>query len=441
MNNKFEICIIGVGYVGLVTAVCFAELGNTVWCIDSDCKKIGELNQGIVPFYEPGLEDMLAKNINSNRIRFTTDLGTGVESSFIIFIAVGTPANCDGSVDVCNVLDVAKGIAGHIDEYKVVVIKSTVPVGTAEEIKQILSSENKGFKTKFDIASNPEFLREGSAIEDFMRPERIIIGIESAEAAQVLTELYETVNPDGQALLIMDIKSAEMTKYTANAMLATRISFMNEMSNLCEAADADIEKVRIGIGTDKRIGPLFLNAGVGYGGSCLPKDIKGLINIGHKYKLEMHILNSVDHVNTIQMQYFLQKIFNRFGNELSGCRFAVWGLAFKPRTDDIRESPALSIITEIIEKGGEVNAYDPFALNNAKGILNRDEVYYFDDMYCSLKNVDALIIVTEWEQFRLADFTAMEKLMKNRVIFDGRNIYDTCKMKNFGFEYYCVGRN
>lgn len=441
MKDKFKICIVGVGYVGLVTAACLAELGNMVWCVDSDSKKINDLNRGIIPFYEPGLENMITANKNVGRINFTTELEIGVKESYFIFIAVGTPSLEDGDVDVSCIKEVARNVALHMEDSKLIVIKSTVPVGTADEVRKIITECILAPGVEFEVLSNPEFLREGCSIEDFMNPDRIVIGATNQKYAELLAEIYRPISSDGQAILMMDVHSAELTKYSSNAMLAVRISFMNELAKICDAVGADIEKVRVGIGTDKRIGPAFLRAGIGYGGSCLPKDIRGLIKIAEKCSIEPYLMNAIDTVNKEQGKYFMDKIVKRFGRDMSGIKLAVWGLAFKPKTDDLREAPALELIRELLSRGAEVNTYDPIALTNVKSIQELRNVNICREMYEALRDADALIIATEWEQFINPDFELIESLMKNKIVFDARNIYDLSQMNVIGFEYYCIGRN
>ncbi|KPK82282.1 MAG: UDP-glucose 6-dehydrogenase [Bacteroides sp. SM23_62_1] len=436
-----KITIVGTGYVGLVTGTCFAETGIDVVCVDVDKKKIENLKKGIVPIYEPGLENMIERNVLQKRLEFNTDLRSALPDSDIVFIAVGTPPDEDGSADLKHVLDVARLIGMYIEKYILIVTKSTVPVGTAEKVRSVISREIKKRKRdiQFDVASNPEFLKEGDAIEDFLRPDRIVIGVDSERAEQVMKRLYKPFLLNGHPLIFMDIPSAELTKYTANSMLATKISFMNEIAILCELVGADVNMVRKGIGTDSRIGNKFIYAGAGYGGSCFPKDIRALIKEAETRGHSMEILKSVENVNKKQKDFLFNKIIRHFDQDLKGRKIAIWGLSFKPNTDDIREAPSLTVIDKLLEKGVHIHAYDPVAMNECRRRIG-DAIKYARDRYEALTDADALVVITEWSEFRLPDYALMGKLMKNRVVFDGRNIYDPAEMKENGFIYYGIGR-
>ena len=443
-----NISIIGTGYVGLVTGTCFSEMGNNVWCIDIDQKKIDNLKNGILPIYEPGLEEMVSRNYKEGRLHFTTDYSDAVPNSDICFIAVGTPPGEDGSADTQYVLAAASSIAKHMKNYTVVVDKSTVPVGTSEKVKAAINEVIKSRQDKdllsFDVVSNPEFLKEGVAVEDFIRPDRVVIGVDSDKAKEYMSRLYEPFVGNGHPLIIMDIKSAEVTKYAANAMLATRISFMNEIAKLCDAVGGDVKAVRQGIGSDSRIGMSFLYASCGYGGSCFPKDVKELISIGKRNGFEMKIAQAVEDVNAEQKKIVAEQIVKKYGENLKGKTFALWGLAFKPQTDDMREAPAITIISELVKRGAKIKSYDPQAYEMAKHYLANipsDSITYEPDMWSPLKDSDALILVTEWKQFRQPDFEKIKTLLKAPVIFDGRNQYDPKQMKELGFEHFCIGRN
>lgn len=442
-----KISVFGTGYVGLVTGVCFAEMGNSVICADVDAKKIAKLKDGISPIYEPGLDDLVTNNIKAKRIDFTTDLKLAVESSDILFIAVGTPSDVDGSADLKYVLQVAQTIAENMNGYKVVVNKSTVPVGTQKLVKdkiaQVLEKRfsNPQDRMAYDVVSNPEFLREGCAIEDALKPNRVVVGCESEKAADKMRRLYEPFLKSGNPLLVMDPLSSEMTKYAANSMLATKISLMNEFSRVCEKVGADIEQVRRGIGSDFRIGPHFIFAGVGYGGSCFPKDVKALIKAGSQVDENLEILNAVESANKIQRDNFYNKVKKSLGGSLKNKKIAMWGIAFKPGTDDIREAPALDLIEQFLAEGASVKAYDPVAADNAKEHFKSNPGLSFsDDQYETLPEADALVIATEWKSFREPDFTKMKSAMKGHMIFDGRNIYNPKDMKETGFKYFSVGR-
>ncbi|MBL7110686.1 MAG: UDP-glucose/GDP-mannose dehydrogenase family protein [Bacteroidales bacterium] len=436
-----KITIIGAGYVGLVTGTCFAETGIDVSCIDVDEVKIKNLNKGILPIYEPGLEQMIQRNVEKKQLRFSTDLKEGLEGSDVVFIAVGTPPGEDGSADLKYVLSVAGKIGRMMNDYHLIATKSTVPVGTAEKIRLSVQKELKarGEKISFDVASNPEFLKEGDAIEDFLRPDRIIIGIDSEKAEKIMNRLYKPFLLNGHPLIFMDIPSAELTKYAANSMLATKISFINDIANLCEIVGADINMVRKGIGSDSRIGNKFLYAGVGYGGSCFPKDVKALINTADEKGYSLRVLKAVDAINNDQKLIIFNKIYNYFGGNLKDKLIAVWGLSFKPNTDDMREAPSLVIIKKLLENGARLNVYDPVAREQAKKQLP-DDVVYANDRYEALIDANALVVVTEWSEFRLPNYKVMNKLMREKVVFDGRNIYDAIEMKEQGFKYFGIGR-
>jgi UDPglucose 6-dehydrogenase len=427
--------MVGVGYVGLVTGTCLAESGNEVLCVDNDTRKIALLKKGKVPIYEPGLEMLIARNVKEKRLIFTTDLARGVKDSLIIFIAVGTPPADDGASDLSQVFAVAREIGRTMKTYKIVVTKSTVPVGTAEKVNSIIAQVTKH---SFDMVSNPEFLKEGAAIEDFMKPDRIILGVEKPEVEEAMKELYAPFVRTGNPILTMDIRSAEMTKYAANAMLATRISFMNELANLCEVAGADINAVRSGIGSDPRIGSSFLFPGVGYGGSCFPKDVQAMIKTAEEHQHRLKILPAVEATNQKQKVLLAEKVIKRFKKNLKDKTIAVWGLSFKPNTDDMREAPSITIINALLKYGATVKAYDPVATTSAKKVF-KDTIHYAKDNYTLLKGADALTVITEWNEFRRPDFEKMLKLMKSPIIFDGRNIYSPKKLKAMGFEYYGIG--
>jgi len=445
-----DISIIGTGYVGLVTGACFAESGNNVICMDIDKEKINKLKKGIVPIYEPGLDEIVRKNLNTGRLKFTTDLEYAVRNSEIIFLCLPTPPGKDGDADLGILFSVVKNIAKILrglakDEKnrlkKLIVSKSTVPVGTADKIKETLNKELGKYSDKIDlyVASNPEFLKEGNAVQDFMFPDRVVIGVNDGEAEKILRELYEPFVRTGAPILVMDTRSAEMVKYTANAFLAMRISFMNEMANLCEKLGADVEKVRIAIGYDNRIGPRFLFPGVGWGGSCFPKDIKALMKMGEKNGVELKIVKSVYEVNERQKKLIVEKIKKHFGRELKNKKIAIWGLSFKPKTDDMREAPSIVIINELLKLGAKISAFDPVAVPNAKKIFG-DKVKFAKNQYEALKNADALVLITEWQEFREPDFNYIKTLMRTPVVFDGRNIYNPEKLKKLGFTYYGIGR-
>lgn len=435
-----KIAVIGTGYVGLVTGACFSEVSVNVICVDIDQKKIDNLNKGIIPIYEPGLEEIVLRNSTKNKLKFSTSLKESIKDVDVVFIAVGTPPDEDGSADLKYVLSVASDIGKYIQKQIVVVNKSTVPVGTAEKVKQAIQKELtlRGQTIEFYVASNPEFLKEGSAIDDFMKPDRIVIGTDNIDAENIMRKLYKPFLLNGHPIIFMDIPSAEMTKYAANAMLATKISFMNDVANLCEIMGADVNMVRRGIGSDSRIGSKFIYPGVGYGGSCFPKDVKALIKTAKDNHYNMRILNAVEEVNDFQKTVLFNKVNTHFNNQLKGKTFAIWGLAFKPKTDDMREAPSLVIIENLLKAGANVVAYDPVAAHEAKRILG-DTISYSDEMYDTLTKADALLIITEWPEFRSPDFDEISKRLNNKVIFDGRNIFDFNEMKNMGYNYYCIG--
>lgn len=442
-----RISVIGTGYVGLVTGTCLAESGNDVICMDIDKKKIELLNNGIVPIYEPGLEELIKRNVAHGRLSFTTNMSRAVRESSVIFIAVGTPPGENGSADLKYVLGAAEDIARHLNGYKIIVNKSTVPVGTADKVKAVVAGKTKH---KFEVVSNPEFLKEGSAIEDFMKPDRIVIGANSARSMQIMHDVYAPFVRKGDRTLVMDVRSAEMTKYASNAMLATKISFINEMANICVSLGADIDSVRRGMGYDKRIGFEFLFPGVGYGGSCFPKDVKALVQTAKEHGFDARVLKSVEAVNEQQKRVLSELILSHFASKksarnarsskpLSGRTVAVWGLSFKPRTDDMREAPSVVIIQNLLRAGAEIRAHDPVAMHEARKIFKK-RVTLMEDGYEALRGADALAVVTEWNEFRTPDFQKMKKIMKNPVIFDGRNIYNQEELKKMGFTYYGIGR-
>lgn len=431
-----NICVMGAGYVGLVTGTCFAEMGNDVVCVDIDTKKVEQLKRGRSPIYEPGLQELIRRNMRENRLTFTTDSADAIRDSLITFIAVGTPPLDNGAADLSHVFNVASEIAEAMTEYKIVVIKSTVPVGTADRVSELMRSKTS---EKFDVVSNPEFLKEGAAVDDFMRPDRIVIGTPSTRVAAIMKDLYRPVVRTGRPILVMDNRSAELTKYAANAMLATRISFINEIANLCEYLGANVNSVREGIGSDQRIGFSFLFPGVGYGGSCFPKDVKALASTAEEFGYRMKILEAVDELNTMQKRVIVPKIKKHFGGKLKEKTIAIWGLAFKPRTDDMREAPSIAIISELLSEGAKLQVHDPVALKEARKILGR-KVKYCEQPYDALENAHALVLVTEWAEFRNPDFKRMKKLMRGNVVFDGRNIYTPKTMRDMGFEYYGIGQ-
>lgn len=436
-----HIAIVGTGYVGLVSGACFSEMGIDVTCVDIDSDKIERLLHGEMPIYEPGLDEIVERNVKAGRLHFTTDLTSCLNDVDIVFSAVGTPPDEDGSADLKYVMDVARTVGRNMNKYLVLVTKSTVPVGTANIIRSVVQEEldKRGVKIDFDIASNPEFLKEGAAIKDFMTPDRVVVGVESERAKKMMEKLYRPFTLNGYPILIMDIPSAEMTKYAANAMLATRISFMNEMANLCECVGANIDNVRKGIGADVRIGSRFLYAGCGYGGSCFPKDVKALIHTGKENNCRMHVIEAVETVNENQKSVVFEKINNAFGQQLSGKTIAIWGLSFKPETDDMREAPSLVIISRLLDAGAKVKVYDPIAMNEAKRRVG-DKVTYCKDMYEAVIDADALAVITEWKQFRLPSWSIIYKAMRNHLIVDGRNIYDREELQDMGFTYSRIGQ-
>ena len=442
-----NITVIGAGYVGLVTGACFAELGNQVTCVDVNEQKIANLKQGLMPIYEPGLEAMVLSNMQQGRLHFVTSLSSVTTEQHVAFIAVGTPSDKDGAADIQYVLEAARSIGAHINQYCVVVDKSTVPVGMADKVRHVIQEElnRRKVSVRFDVVSNPEFLREGAAIEDFMRPDRVIVGLASNSAKNVMLDLYLPILRNPERLYFMNVKDAEMTKYAANAMLATRISFMNEMSVLCERMGVDIENVRIGIGSDSRIGSAFLHPGCGYGGSCFPKDVRALIKMSETYDVKPLILHAVEERNHHQKHILPAKIVNIFGHDLSGVTIGVWGLAFKPGTDDMREASSLVLIEEVIKRGARVQAYDPVAMPVARNMIPAEwidsgKLVFAEHQYDALKEADALALVTEWKPFCYPDIAAMKNLMRRHIILDGRNQYDPTHIRDAGFEYHGIGR-
>jgi UDPglucose 6-dehydrogenase len=431
-----KIAVVGTGYVGLVTGTCFAETGNQVTCIDVNEEKVKSLKEGVVPIYEPELDVLFERNTKQGRLRFTTSLIEGIEDARIIFLALPTPPGEDGSADLKYVLGVAEQLGKLLKQYTVVVNKSTVPVGTADKVRNAIAANAK---VEFDVVSNPEFLREGVAVEDFMKPERVVVGTRSPKAKALMEELYEPFVRQGNPVIFMDERSAEVTKYAANAFLATKISFMNEIANLCDRVGADVDNVRKGIGTDSRIGKRFLFAGVGYGGSCFPKDVQALHHTSKEYDYDFRILDAVMKVNYLQRERFFQTILHHYNGNLKGRTIALWGLAFKPNTDDIREAPALYLIDKMLEAGARVQAYDPEAMNNVKQLYG-DKAVFAANEYEALNNADFLVIATEWNEFRSPDFEKIASQLKDKVVFDGRNLYSTAFMKEHGFTYYSIGR-
>jgi UDPglucose 6-dehydrogenase len=431
-----RISVIGTGYVGLVTGTCFAETGNDVVCMDVDTKKIGQLKKGKSPIYEPGLDSLLEKNIKAKRLSFTTSLKEAVGNSEVVFLCLPTPPGADGGADLTYVLSVSEEIAEHADGFKLIITKSTVPIGTGDKIREIFSKRGR---ESFVVVSNPEFLKEGNAIQDFMFPDRVVIGVEDSKAEGILRGLYEPFVRTGAPILVMETRSAEMVKYAANAFLATRISFMNEIARLCEQLGADVDKVRTAIGYDNRIGPRFLFPGIGWGGSCFPKDVKALIKIGEEASVKTPVVSAVNDTNEAQKSLLPERVKKRFGPRLAGKKFAVWGLSFKPKTDDMREAPSIVVIEGLLEGGAQISAYDPVAMENAERIFGR-KISYAKEQYAALRGADALLLVTEWQEFREPDYSKMKSLMKQHVIFDGRNIYNPETLKSLGFEYYGIGR-
>lgn len=430
-----KICVIGTGYVGLVAGTCLAEMGNNVICVDNDLNKLAQLEKGIIPIYEPGLEELIKTNVLVGRLKFSDDLDSAVKNSLICFIAVGTPQGKDGSADLSAVYNVAEDIAKSMNEYKIIVNKSTVPVGTAEQVENIIK-HNTNFD--FDVVSNPEFLKQGAAVEDFLKPDRVIIGSNSDKATKIMQELYSPFLRTGNPIITMDVKSAEMTKYAANSFLALKISYINEIANICEKVGANVEMVRTGMCSDSRIGSRFLFPGLGYGGSCLPKDVKAMIKTAQDFNCDYRVLNAVDETNKAQRQIFIDKIFNRFTKNLSGKTFAIWGLAFKPKTNDMREAPSITIIETLLSHGANVVAFDPKAMDTAKAIFS-DKITYAQNAYDALKNADCLLLLTEWNEFRKPDFDKIKALLKTPVIIDGRNQYDKKCMARKNIEYICFG--
>lgn len=435
-----KIAIVGSGYVGLVTGTCFAEVGIDVTCVDIDTVKVENLQSGVIPIYEPGLEEMVHRNMKKGRLKFTTDIAAALEDCEVLFIAVGTPPDKDGGADMQYVLSVARDCGKYINDYLLVVTKSTVPVGSAFKVKQAIQEEldKRGVTIPFDVASNPEFLKEGAAIEDFLKPDRIVIGMDSTRAESLMKSLYKPFTLNGHPIIFMDITSAEMTKYAANSMLATKISFMNDIANLCEIVGADINMVRKGIGSDSRIGNKFIYPGIGYGGSCFPKDVKALIQTAEDYNYELRVLKAVEAVNTDQKSALYNKILKYFNGALHDKTVAIWGLSFKPQTDDMREAPSLVIIRKLLLAGATIKAYDPVAMNEARHLLG-DSITYAQDPYEALIDADCLMLVTEWPEFKVPNFNIVKKLLNKPVVFDGRNIYDVAEMKRRGFDYFCIG--
>ncbi|HMS63868.1 MAG TPA: UDP-glucose/GDP-mannose dehydrogenase family protein [Ignavibacteria bacterium] len=431
-----KVAIVGTGYVGLVTGTCLADTGNDVICVDNDQQKVKNLNNNIMPIYEPDLDTVFDRNVKAGRLKFTTDLKTATDASDVIFLALPTPPGEDGSADLSYILGVASELGKIIKEYKVIVNKSTVPVGTAEKVRDAIS---KNTKTEFDVVSNPEFLREGLAVDDFMKPDRIVIGTKSERAKKIMDELFSPFVRQGNPVIFMDERSSELTKYAANSYLAARITFMNEIANICELIGANVDLVRIGMGSDSRIGKRFLFPGIGYGGSCFPKDVRALHKSANEYGYDFKILDSVMSVNEVQKTIIIGKIKEYFKNDLKGKKIAIWGLAFKPDTDDVREAPSLYIINKLLEEGVSVSVFDPEAMGNVKKILG-DKIEYVIDHYEALKGADALVIATEWSLFRTPDFDKIIKNLKSKVIFDGRNLYDLNLMKELGFYYRSIGR-
>lgn len=431
-----KIAVVGTGYVGLVTGTCFAETGNDVICIDNNVEKVKRLNKGIIPIYEPELDVLFERNTKQNRLKFSTSLQEGIEGAKIIFLALPTPPGEDGSADLKYILNVAEELGGLLKDYTVIVNKSTVPVGTADKVRDLISAKAK---VEFDVVSNPEFLREGVAVEDFLKPERVVVGTRSERARKIMEELYEPFVRQGNPILFMDERSSEVTKYAANAFLAAKISFMNEIANICELVGADVDNVRKGIGTDSRIGKRFLFAGVGYGGSCFPKDVKALHYTAHEHHYDFKILRAVMQVNNLQREHFFEKILKKYKSNIQGKTVALWGLAFKPNTDDIRDAPALYLIERLLQSGAKVRAYDPEAMEHVKAIF-KDNVYFAADQYDAISGADFLVIATEWNIFRSPDFDKIKSALKDKVIFDGRNLYHTEHMRELGFQYYSIGR-
>ena len=436
-----KIAIVGTGYVGLVSGTCFAEIGVNVTCVDTNKEKIESLQKGNIPIYENGLEEMVLRNMKAKRLKFTTSLESCLDDVEVIFSAVGTPPDEDGSADLKYVLEVARTIGRNMKQYKLVVTKSTVPVGTASKVRAVIQEEldKRGVKVDFDVASNPEFLKEGNAISDFMSPDRVVVGVESARAEKLMSKLYKPFLLNNFRVIFMDIPSAEMTKYAANSMLATRISFMNDIANLCEIVGADVNMVRSGIGSDTRIGRKFLYPGIGYGGSCFPKDVKALIKTAEQNGYNMRVLSAVEEVNEQQKSVLFEKLKKQFNGDLQGKTVALWGLAFKPETDDMREAPALVLIDKLLDAGCRVRAYDPAAVQECKRRIG-ETIYYACDMYDAVLDADVLMLVTEWKEFRLPSWAVIKKTMSKQIVLDGRNIYDKKEMEELGFVYHCIGK-
>ena len=436
-----KIAIVGTGYVGLVSGTCFAEIGVNVTCVDTNKEKIESLQKGNIPIYENGLEEMVLRNMKAKRLKFTTSLESCLDDVEVIFSAVGTPPDEDGSADLKYVLEVARTIGRNMKQYKLVVTKSTVPVGTASKVRAVIQEEldKRGVKVDFDVASNPEFLKEGNAISDFMSPDRVVVGVESARAEKLMSKLYKPFLLNNFRVIFMDIPSAEMTKYAANSMLATRISFMNDIANLCEIVGADVNMVRSGIGSDTRIGRKFLYPGIGYGGSCFPKDVKALIKTAEQNGYTMRVLTAVEEVNENQKSVLFEKLMKQFNGDLQGKTVALWGLAFKPETDDMREAPALVLIDKLLKAGCKVRAYDPAAMNECKRRIG-DVIYYARDMYDAVLDANVLMLITEWKEFRLPSWAVIKKTMAQQIVLDGRNIYDKKEMEELGFIYHCIGK-
>ena len=436
-----KIAIVGTGYVGLVTGTCFAEIGVNVTCVDTNSEKIESLQKGVIPIYENGLEEMVLRNVKAKRLKFTTSLESCLNDVEVIFSAVGTPPDEDGRADLSYVLEVARTIGRHMNQYKLVVTKSTVPVGTARRVRAAIQEEldKRGVTIEFDVASNPEFLKEGNAISDVMSPDRVVVGVESARAEKLMSKLYKPFLLNNFRVIFMDIPSAEMTKYAANSMLATRISFMNDIANLCELVGADVNMVRSGIGSDTRIGRKFLYPGIGYGGSCFPKDVKALIKTAEQNGYTMRVLRAVEEVNEAQKSVLFDKLMKQFNGELKGKTIALWGLAFKPETDDMREAPGLVLIDKLLKAGCQVRAYDPAAMDECKRRIG-DVIYYARDMYDAVLDADVLMLITEWKEFRLPSWAVVKKTMNQQIVLDGRNIYDKKEMEELGFIYSCIGK-
>jgi UDPglucose 6-dehydrogenase len=435
-----KITIVGTGYVGLVTGACFSEVGIDVTCVDIDVNKIENLKKGIIPIYEPGLDEVVHRNVKKGRLHFSTNLSESLDDVEVVFGAVGTPPDEDGSADLKYVLEVAREVGRHMKDYLLIVTKSTVPVGTAEKVREALKGElvKRGVDLPFDVASNPEFLKEGAAVQDFLKPDRIVVGCDTDRAKKTMERLYKPFTMNGHPVIFMDITSSEMTKYAANSMLATKISFMNDMANLCEIVGADVNMVRKGIGSDSRIGTKFIYPGTGYGGSCFPKDVQALIKTADSYSYSLKVLKAVEEVNNAQKSVLVNKLMKHFNYDLKGKTIALWGLAFKPQTDDMREAPSLVIIRKLLEAGAHVKTYDPVAMKEAERILG-NKVEYGQDQYDVLIDADALLIATEWPEFKFPNFNIMKKLLKNPLILDGRNIYDLNELKDRGITYYCIG--